>query len=437
LKASVAFKSFGCRTNQHEIFSLSGRMARDGHPAADASEADIVVINTCCVTAYTETKARRYMQALRRANPGVKMLVTGCLAQRSPRLMKQMAGVEWVVGNAFKDEVPRIIESGADGVYHGPLAAAGPGLHLDDGLPDGPAAFNRTRYSMKIQEGCDFSCAYCIVPHVRGMSRSAESDRLLAQFRRAVEGGCREIVLSGTHIGQFRDSRGTGLEGLLGRLLAVEGDFRIRLSSLDPRDLTDEITGLVCTHEKICRHLHVSVQSLDETVLGAMNRPSVPLDRLAGRLSGLRRACPHLGLGGDFIVGFPGETERMFARTLERVREIGFSYGHVFRYSPRPSTAAAAMRPQVPESEKSARSRILRETLRELHGAFVGGMAGTACRVLVETEIPPRGLLSNYVRARLVSGRASRNSWINGTITGYDHTTLEAIAEPAQGNGHR
>ncbi|MDD5674513.1 MAG: radical SAM protein, partial [Chitinivibrionales bacterium] len=295
---------------------------------------------------------------------------------------------------------------------------------------DTPARAARTRFNLKIQEGCDFSCAYCIVPRLRGPSRSLPAEAARAALARAVAAGFKEIVLTGTHIGQYRDGdNGVGIAALLEELLECPGDFRIRLSSLDARDISGRLLRLIGTHPKLCPHLHVSVQSLCGDVLRRMHR-KLDVDRLTQDLSGFRLSYPRAGLGGDFIVGFPGESERQFERTLRAVDCIGFTYGHVFRFSPRPQTAAENFPGAVSGPEKDRRSRAVRRTLARSREAFLKGCIGTVERIVVERAHPAEGMAANYVRVRCPA-ELPHNHWCAMTITGYDPSLLFCIGQPA------
>jgi threonylcarbamoyladenosine tRNA methylthiotransferase MtaB len=421
---AVLLKSLGCRTNQEEMMSLSSRLVTTGNRVVDSiEEADIVVVNTCFVTAYTEAKTRRMISAISRLRPGVKICVTGCLAQHSPLDIKQKLPVTWVVGNNFKQDIPDILSDESGGVYHDDInKKKSTALPVSDVLVP-PHESKRTRFFLKIQEGCNHACAYCVVPLVRGPSRSASFLDLENVCGRAIAAGYREIVITGTHIGQYKDEHTGGAGSLFDvvrRLAALEGDFRLRLSSLDPRDLTEPFLEMVGTHPKLCRHCHVSVQSLCEPVLAAMNRPCGDFDVFVKRLAEFHRSYPLVGLGGDFIVGFPGETASMFEETLTRVSSIGFNYGHVFRYSRRPGTKAEALAGQVDEKEKSRRSSRLRSVLDVSHRLFVSSAMDQIQTVLVESEGPASGLASNYLRLDIAGCTAPKNSWLSALITGSD-----------------
>jgi threonylcarbamoyladenosine tRNA methylthiotransferase MtaB len=434
---AVLLTSLGCRTNQEEMMSLSARLVQSGHCVVDAIEkADIVIVNTCFVTAYAESKARRMIAAISRLRPGIKICVTGCLAQHSPLDIKKKLPVTWVVGNNFKHDIPDILSDASGGVFHDDIGKKKHGALpvSEQCLP--PNESTRTRFFLKIQEGCDFACAYCVVPLVRGPSRSAAIADLENSCKSAIAQGYREIVITGTHIGQYRDASAPtegALVDVVRRCAALEGDFRIRLSSLDARDLSEEFLEMIGEHPKLCRHCHVSVQSLCAPVLAAMNRPCGDFDAIVNRLSAFRRRYPQVGLGGDFIVGFPGETADMFDETVARIESIGFSYGHVFRYSKRPGTRAAAMDGQIDEKEKNRRSARMRAVLDVCHSSFVSSAMGPAAihTILVESEDPAGGLASNYLRCDVPDCRARKNSWLRAVITGTDPENGHCIAAPA------
>jgi threonylcarbamoyladenosine tRNA methylthiotransferase MtaB len=432
---AVLLKSLGCRTNQEEMMSLSSRLVDSGHSIVDSLDlADIVIVNTCLVTAHTEAKARRMIAAISRLRPGVKICVTGCLAQNSPLDIRKRLPVTWVVGNNFKRDIPDILADTGGGVYHDDIGKKKQGLLSVSGPATAPCESTRTRFFLKIQEGCDFACAYCIVPLVRGRSKSAGLDEVETAFRKAIALGYKEIVITGTHIGQYGNDGGpvtANLFDVVRRCASLDGDFRIRLSSLDPRDLSEPFLEMIGGNPRVCRHCHVSVQSLCAPVLSAMNRPINEYDAFINRLASFRRRFPQVGLGGDFIVGFPGETAEMFDETLGRVSSIGFSYGHVFRYSRRPGTRAAAMDGQIDEKEKNRRSRRMRTVLDAGHGSFVSNAMKAVQRVLVETEGPPGGLASNYLRLDIPGCAAPKNTWLDAVITGTDPETGHCVAAPA------
>jgi threonylcarbamoyladenosine tRNA methylthiotransferase MtaB len=419
MASAVFVKSFGCRTNQEEMAALGALLAQNGQTVVDSlARADVIVVNTCLVTSIAEAKTRRYILALSRARPGVKICVTGCLAQYSPHDILQRLPVTWVVGNAFKHEIPTILRNKAGGVFHGELDPLRPPAVSLVNTPAGLGAPGRTRFFLKIQEGCNFRCAYCVVPLVRGPSASVPFDHIVTVFTKAVQAGYKEIMLTGTHIGQYSGGAHLGFEALVEKLANVSGDFRIRLSSLDPRDLSDSLMKMVGSHPRLCRHLHLSVQSLSPAVLEKMGRPIAEHDRFIGRLASFRRRFPLAGLGGDFIVGFPQETGEQFEETCRAVLSCGFTFGHVFRYSRRPGTPAASMTQQVDGKEKNRRSARLRDLIDERRCMFVKSTEGAVQRIVVETKTPAAGLASNYLRVEVPGHSAPANSWLNVMVTG-------------------
>ena len=382
-------------------------------------EADLVIVNTCSVTMGTEAKTRRFLRQLSRKAPDAGICVTGCLAQQKAHELKRQPNVRWVVGNALKDDIPRIIANEASGVFWERLT---PKRSSFLKVPAAPIFYNvnrRTRFSIKVQEGCDFRCAYCIVPLLRGPSRSAPLAEVHTACLKAIDAGFKEIVLTGTHIGQYRDAGG-GLPSLIESILSRPGDYRVRLSSLDPRDVSAALVDLVATHPRLCRHLHVSVQSLSQKVLESMGRGALDIRRTAEMIRDARRKFPDLGIGGDFIVGFPGETDASFEETMGSVEKIGFSYGHVFRYSKRPMTAAAEFPGQIDDKEKKRRSGRLRALLDACRLAFIGRCTSSVQRIVVETEEPVCGVSSNYLHIIAAGVKVPRNSWCSVMITGMD-----------------
>lgn len=389
----VYLHSTGCRTNQQEIASLSAEFIHAGYDiAVEPSVADIVVINTCCVTSVAEAKARRLVGQLARQAPRARICVTGCLAQHAPDALALGAQVDWVVANGHKADIPAIVQ-GKPSVHTG----------APDSVPKAGTSSGgyRTRPAVKVQEGCDFRCSYCIVPLVRGNSRSVPLDEVRDACMGMWRGGAHEIVLTGTHIGQYRDGAGARLEHLLDEIVSSVPEVRLRLSSLDPRDLTDGLVDRICSSPRVCRHLHVSVQSLSEPVLEAMGRGGLAVDGLVGRLNQARLKCPELNLGADFIVGFPGETASQFDQTTAMAHRAGFTYGHVFRFSPRPSTPAARMAGRVSPSTMRARAGVLSALLARQCRAFLESMQGRRETVILERTNPSRGVSGNYIRVRL------------------------------------
>lgn len=410
-KRVVALRSVGCRTNQEEMTTLGFTLADNHFKITDSiEEADIIILNSCSVTSSSQAKTKRMIGSLARKNRFAQICVTGCMAQQMGEEILAFPNVSWVVGNGHKSQIPDILLNEEKGVFVSSLKDREPS---DFPVPINTRVWQgRTRFPLKIQEGCDFRCSYCIVPSLRGPSASISFDSIKERFRKAVGAGFKEIVITGTHIGQFRRRDVSGLCELLSRLLTVRGEYRIRLSSLDPRDLEPNILKMVGEERKICNHIHVSVQSFSPDVLKSMNRPYADLENIAARLKEFRDSYIDAGIGGDFIVGFPGETDSQFIETLETVKKIGFSYGHVFRYSKRPGTPAAQMKNQTEETVKKQRSERLRNELTCLQNRFIRNIRHIGQKIIVERESPVQGITSNYIRVEALGMRAPKNSLI-------------------------
>ena len=418
---TIALKSIGCRTNQEEMASLRYRLKSEGYSLVEGNDdADVMIVNTCSVTAHTEAKTKRFIHSLAKKSPKAKIMVTGCLAQQIPEELLKTRGVSWVVGNAFKKDIPGILSSKEEGLHYSLLTSRNTPVAVFNNHPLIPNDEGRTRFPVKIQEGCNYHCSYCIVPSLRGPSRSVRKLDVLKICRESIEAGYKEIVLTGTHIGQYTFGKKYKLIELMDDILAIGKDFRLRLSSLDPRDCSDELLERIEDEKRLCMHVHVNVQSFSPEILKGMHREYKDYDSLIMRLDSFSRRCSSAGIGGDFIVGFPGETGSMFETTLKTVEQIGFNYGHVFRYSKRPGTAASVMDRQVSEKEKTVRSNALRECLAKMRVQFIEKQFFRVIHtIIVEQEKPVRGITSNYIRVEIPKVFSMRNSWQKVILSKY------------------
>ena len=373
----VAFTTLGCRLNQAETDSMAEELLERGFERA-ADSPDIVVVNTCTVTKEA-TKASR--SAIRRAvktNPDAKVVVIGCYAVSDPEDVRAIEGVDVVLDNLDKERF-------ADALFG--QQPTRPLLQI--GGPRRAISANevpRVRANLKVQTGCDEWCTFCIIPTTRGPLRSMDTDDLVREAHARVAAGAREIVLTGVHLGKYSYDRGGDereLVGLIRRLLAIDGVRRIRLSSIFPRHLTDELLELFASDRRMCRYLHVPLQAGHDDVLTDMHRP-YDIAEYVESVERAKQAIPELALATDIIVGFPGETDAQFDSTLEVVRRVAFSKLHVFRYSPRPGTPAADMADQVPVEVKKDRSKRLIELGNHLRNRFLEEHLGPLLDVLVE-----------------------------------------------------
>jgi threonylcarbamoyladenosine tRNA methylthiotransferase MtaB len=392
----VAFKTLGCRLNQAESEQALEALGARGFDLAHAGEQpDVVVINTCTVTAESTASSRRLIRKTAEAHPGATVVVTGCYAVAEPEEVRAIPGVDLVVGNDHKDRLAALVTA-VPAVRRLPLV-----------MRPAPVERLRTRVAVKAQTGCDEWCTFCIIPRTRGPLRSHPEDQVVADVRRQVERGVREVVLTGVHLGKYGEDRGEreALARLVDRLTAIDGLLRLRLSSVLPVQVTPALVQRVRDDPKVCRHLHVPLQAGDDEVLARMHRPYRVAEFLA-RVEHAKAEVPGLGLSTDVIVGFPGETRAQFAATMAVVERVGFSKLHVFRYSQRPDTPAATMPDQVPVAEKKARARELIALGSELRRSFHEDHVGRPLQVLVETagEGLAEGTSDNYVKVRFPGG---------------------------------
>ncbi len=383
----VAFATLGCRLNQVDSQQIQAALEARGFatvPFGDA--ADVVVVNTCTVTARAEVSDRQAIRRARRANPDARVIVTGCWAQTSPADVARLPGVDLVVGNADKDQLPALLED----ILTAPRAAA-PRVAVGDvrdarigAMATGAGRAGRSRAFVKVQDGCQHRCAFCIVPRARGASRSLPPALVAAEVRRLVEAGRPEITLTGVDLGHYGADLvpRTSLAALLRVLVALDGLRWLRLSSLLPAYFTDELLDVLTGSPVIAPHFHVPLQSGSDRVLRAMRRP-YNVARYRAVVERLARARPALGLGADVIAGFPGETEEEAAATEALVEALPFTYLHVFPYSDRTGTEAAARPGHVDHATIARRAARLRALGAAKSAAFRRSLVGRTEDVLV------------------------------------------------------
>jgi threonylcarbamoyladenosine tRNA methylthiotransferase MtaB len=375
----VAFATLGCRLNQAESDQMAESLSRQGFAAAPTDSADMVVVNTCTVTREATKASRSAIRRAVRANPDAKVVVIGCYAVSDPEEVKAIAGVDAVLSN---DDKESFVEALSQRPQTRSLLQVGFGPSIRQAQPA------RVRANLKVQTGCDEWCSFCIIPTTRGPLRSMDEEAIISEARAKVGAGARELVLTGVHLGKYSYDLGSderGLVTLLERLLAIPGVLRIRLSSILSRHLTPELVELLAGEPRICRHLHVPLQSGDDDVLAAMNRP-YRIDEYVESVRRAQLALPDLALATDLIVGFPTESDAAFTNTLKVVRKLAFSKLHVFRYSPRPGTAAAALADAVPSDTKKARSKALIDLGNQIRSHWLEDHLERPLQVLVEDE---------------------------------------------------
>lgn len=421
--------NFGCRASQSEGASVQQELL-DGCAASAASafDADVVVVNTCTVTEEADREARQLIRRIAARNPEARIIVTGCYAQRAPQELASFPGVSHVVGNSHKPLLGRltleVLESGfQSGDPRGRAEIFCSDIFLEHELrPESHlGSGGRTRAIVKVQDGCNANCSFCIIPSVRGRSRSLPGAGVIEEVWELVERGYKEVVLSGIHLGSYgRDlDPKTSLLELMGRILeSVPSLERLRLSSIEPLEVTPDIVSLAATHPRMAHHFHIPLQSGSVSVLRAMRRPYSP-QYYADLVRRVRDQIEDAAIGADVMVGFPGETDEDFEQTFRLIDDAPLTYLHVFPYSARPGTPAAGMTAEVPSHVADFRAKALRRLITRKNAAFRQGMVGRDVDVLV-LDIG-EGLTSNFLKVR-VPTELPVNKWaqvrINGTADG-------------------
>ncbi len=420
-RQTLSIATLGCKVNQSESESLMFSLKQQGYRLVPFGEpADVTIINTCTVTHRADFQSRQMVRRALRTNPKSLLIVTGCYAQVEPEAFASLEGVSYVIGNREKSCIPELLSHIE--------RHSSPCIQVDDiqketHFSENPlySFYRHTRAFVKIQDGCDAHCSYCIVPRARGRSRSLRPERVLEQLRILKERGYQEVVLTGIHLGAYGIDLNppASLKSLLWRLEGAETPGRIRLSSVEPLDFSPELISFLANSVKICPHLHVPVQSGSNDTLKRMNRG---YDRalISILIKTLHQNIPHLAIGADIIVGFPGETEEEFEETRQLIETLPFAYLHVFPFSRRKGTLAAQFPQGVDERKIKQRAEQLRWLGKEKRQSFYRQFVGQELKVLVEDRRDketgnPKGFSRNYIPVLLAHGRGSLGhaEWVN------------------------
>ncbi len=423
---TFTIKNFGCRASQADGAAIAGQLADYGLAPAPADAADLVVLNSCTVTAAADQDLEKAVRRAKRENPGTQILVTGCYAQRDPERLAAITGVTWVVGNSHKDRIGEILAIPLpESSYHAQI-------HLSDiferreffSAPIEESGEDRARPNLKIQDGCNNRCSFCIIPSVRGASRSASADWVLAQVRSLAERYA-EIVLTGVNLGRWGREAGGGrqLVQLLRRVLDETPVQRLRLSSIEPMDWTDELMELMAGSDRIARHVHAPLQSGSDGVLRRMFRKYRPR-HYRDRILRAHQLMPDAAFGADVMTGFPGETDAEFDESLAFIASLPFTYLHVFTYSERPGTRAAESTEQVPWEVRKERTRRLREWSEQQGRAFRQRMLGRQLSVV--TQGGRRAMSSNFLTVDL-GGEHAPQQLRQVTVRGVDEVGVMTV----------
>jgi threonylcarbamoyladenosine tRNA methylthiotransferase MtaB len=494
-------ENFGCRATQADGAAIERQFESSGLAHAPATQADLVILNTCTVTNSADQDARAAIRRVQRQNPAAKIIVTGCYAQRAPEEIAALPGVSAVIGNSHKHQLAAIALDGLTGRadafvplarlteigqrlttnYQQPLFVSDIFAHTE--LLAAPVFeadathASRTRPNLKVQDGCDNRCSFCVIPSVRGQSRSLPLEQVIAEVNALVAAGYRELVISGINLGRWgRDlalshqlsalgeselggepttndqrpsTNSLRLESLIRAILARTSLEKLRISSVEPMDWSDSLIALVASSPRIAKHAHVPLQSGSDAVLRRMHRKYRPW-HYREKIEKIRAAMPTAAIGADVMAGFPGETEAEFASTRRLIEDLPFTYLHVFTYSARPSTPAAAMPNQVPVHVARERNKILRDLAAEKKLAFMRRFIGQTVEAITlgsSTHVIPsrsqpqsgesaRGIpVSNFTEALtdnyqklFLRGRHAPNRWITAHVETVEDAALHGIA---------
>ena len=405
MKKAASF-ALGCKVNQYESEAIAELFAEKGYEIVGIDEeADVYVINTCTVTNFGDKKSRQLIRKVKRQNENAIVAVVGCYAQTAPKELMEIAGVNLVIGTKDRAQIVEMVEQydRANGVEN----------HVSDIMKERvfePLSIqklaNRTRAYLKIQDGCSQYCSYCIIPYARGPIRSREPQEVVAEVKRLAENGFKEVVLTGIHVASYgKDRRDTSLLDILKQVHEVEGIERIRFSSIEPNVVTEEFAQTMAALPKVCDHFHLSLQSGCDKTLKEMNR-KYDTEKYRQAVATLRKYLPKVALTTDIIVGFPGETEEDFRESYAFAEEIGFAKIHVFPYSPKRGTPAAARKDQLLNAVKSERSHTLIQLSDRMAADFLADAVGTDAEVLYERAVGDgiyEGHTTNYMK---VHGRS-------------------------------
>lgn len=421
MKSKVAFTTLGCKVNQYESEAMMGIFRAAGFQIVDFKEgADVYVINTCTVTHLGDRKSRQMIRRAINSNPEAMIVVTGCYAQTAPGEILEIEGVDVVIGTRDRHRIVELVKEAKENKKQ--INVVGNVMEANE-FEEIPTEYEgRTRAFIKIQEGCNHFCSYCIVPYARGPLRSRRPESVLAEARRLSEAGFKEIVLTGIHTGAYGIDlkEDINLSQLIGEMDRIEGLKRLRLGSLEPWDITLELVSALEESRVFCPHLHIPLQSGDDYILGKMKRGynSHEFSRL---VSVIRERIPDISITTDLIVGFPGETEEHFASSYAFVESMDFANMHVFQYSPRKGTPAARLTEQVSPQDKEKRSKKVIALTAEKSRQFAEKYIGQQREILIEhreTETDHlTGLTGNYLRVH-VKGEANEGELVTVKITG-------------------
>jgi threonylcarbamoyladenosine tRNA methylthiotransferase MtaB len=400
MKKRVALHTLGCKLNYSETSSIGDQFLKKNFEVVDfQNKSDVFVLNTCSVTDSAEKECRQIIRRVLRQNPETFIIVTGCYAQLRPDEIAKIDGVDAVLGSNEKFKLFSLIENFNKRDLT--CISVTPTENLTEfGVAHSTEADSRTRAFLKIQDGCDYNCSFCTIPLARGTSRSLPVTNVIEEFEYLLDSGYKEIILTGVNVGDYGKNINSDLFSLLRELIIIDKEFRIRISSIEPNLLTDEIIKLVADSEKLCNHFHIPLQSGSSRILKAMQR-RYTVSEYQNLIYKVKDFITDAAIGVDVIVGFPGETEEDFIHSHNFLRELPISYLHVFTYSERPDTKAISLPGTVDVQERKRRNNILRILSEKKRAKFYSDMLGTRQEILFENEDKNgiiQGFSSNYIK---------------------------------------
>ena len=422
MTSKVAFHTLGCKLNFSETSTIGNQFVEKGFDVVDfKGKADVYVINTCTVTENANRECRQIVRRALRTNPNAYIIVTGCYAQLGPDEIIRIDGVDAVLGNNEKFEIFSLIPEFNKNAPS--CIQVSPTEELEKfNFAYSSESLGRTRAFFKVQDGCDYKCTFCTIPLARGKSRSTNSDKVVAEFQKLIDNNYKEIILTGVNVGDYGKKIGSDLYSLLNKLLKVEGDYRIRISSIEPNLLTDEIIDLTDLEPRMAKHFHVPLQSGSNKMLNLMQR-RYTVENYRDLIYKLVNKIDDVGIGVDVIVGSPGETEKDFMDTYNFLKELPVSYLHVFTYSERPNTKAVEMEGSVDIFERKRRNQMLRDLSEKKRAAFYHKMINLEATILFEDKDHSgfmQGWTSNYVRVKHHYDKNLTNKLTQNKIEGMD-----------------
>jgi len=418
----AAFHTLGCKVNQVETGQIKEDFQARGYKIVNFNEeADIYIINTCTVTHISDRKSRAMIRRAVRRNPSAVIVAIGCGPQVNPGQFAEIEGLNLLVGNSAKENIAQIVEDYRAGQDNS-LKIINRSISINDNLKtlEYTHHHKRTRGFIKIQDGCENYCSYCIIPYARGPVRSKKPENVLYEIEQMLSIGYREMVLTGIHTGLYgKDIPGWNLSRLFKEIFQyVKGRYRLRLSSIEPLEVSEELIELIASESAVCRHLHIPLQSGSDNILSSMNR-RYSRDYYRNLVYTLVSKIPDIAITADVMVGFPGESENDFIQSLELLEDIPIYNLHVFPYSAREGTKAAKFSQQVDENEKHRRSQSLIQLADQKKQEFIENLASRDLEVLVEQKIGPglfRGLSDNYIKVEIYAEEDISGEFINVTL---------------------